>query len=284
MLVCNISLRQFRTIAADIAEAAGTATDSAATLTAWLMVDDNAVARDSIDGFVGAIMVEAANADDAVDAGLLFGAVTVDEPLSAADTLVGALGAVITLNPSDKSAGITLSNGNLSATSINTSNNSVRSTTGISSGNKVYFEVTWSGTAGGASTCVGIASSSVNLGNINTSNGMCLSYQSSGAIWYNAGNTGVAIGAHGSTGTVCVAVDLVNKRFWARVGAGNWNGNATFNPATNTGGVDISTLFTSTPIYVLVGSNSTIPTATVNFGATSFAQTVPSGFAAWNTF
>ena len=81
-----------------------------------------------------------------------------------------------------------------------------------------------------------------------------------GVIWYNGSSTGKTLGGSATAGDfVCVAVDMDNKRFWARRNAGNWNGDATANPATNVGGVDISSVFASNSAYPITTMNSSTP-------------------------
>ena len=74
MLVCNVSLRPPRAaIAADVAEAA-TAADATATgnVVFATLVDDPASVGDIVDAYLGEIMLEAASADAAADAGLVY--------------------------------------------------------------------------------------------------------------------------------------------------------------------------------------------------------------------
>jgi hypothetical protein len=83
-----------------------------------------------------------------------------------------------------------------------------------------------------------------------------------------------------------MAVDLVNQRAWFRVDGGNWNNNASYNPSTNTGGFDISSLFgggIEARVYAAPSATATGTTATLNVGASSFAYTVPSGFSGLST-
>jgi len=92
MLVCSVSLRApRRAIAADLAEAA-TAAD--ATTTGYVvfatLVDDPANVRDTVDAYLGEIMVEAASAADAIDAGLDFNA-AVEEAVMALDLQTAAV-------------------------------------------------------------------------------------------------------------------------------------------------------------------------------------------------
>lgn len=96
MLVCNVSLRPPRAgIAVEIVEAleAGDATATGQVVFATL-VDDPASVRDTIDAYLGEIMVEAASAAATVNAGLVY-AVALDEAVIAADVLSGAVPAVI---------------------------------------------------------------------------------------------------------------------------------------------------------------------------------------------
>jgi hypothetical protein len=75
---------------------------------------------------------------------------------------------------------------------------------------------------------------------------------------------------------------------WFRVGSGNWNNNGANDPATNTGGIDISSLVNGPNNAILPacgGWNTSVSSGTYtgNFGATSFGTAAPSGFSAWNS-
>jgi hypothetical protein len=92
MLVCNVSLRPARAaIAASLAEAA-TAADATATgnVVFATLVDDPANVRDVVDAYLGEIMVEAASAADAIDAGLVY-VTAIDEATTASATESGAV-------------------------------------------------------------------------------------------------------------------------------------------------------------------------------------------------
>jgi hypothetical protein len=92
MLVCNVSLRPPRTaIAADIAETV-TAVDATATgqVVFATLVDDPASVREFVDAYLGEIMLEAASAATAVNAGLTYAAAIVE-----AVTAASALDAVV---------------------------------------------------------------------------------------------------------------------------------------------------------------------------------------------
>lgn len=97
MLVCGVSLRApRRAIAADLTEAA--AADDAST-TGFIifaaLVDDPAAVSDTVDAYIGEIMLEAASASDNIDAGFV-ASVTVVEAVTATDTPDGtAAGAAV---------------------------------------------------------------------------------------------------------------------------------------------------------------------------------------------
>ena len=87
MLINLVSLRGRRAaLAVEIAELAE-AVDAAATgnIVFATLVDDPASVAETVDAYLGEIMVEAASADTVLDAGLAY-AGTIDEAASAADT------------------------------------------------------------------------------------------------------------------------------------------------------------------------------------------------------
>jgi hypothetical protein len=165
-------------------------------------------------------------------------------------------------------------------------NEAVRSTLGATAG-KLYFEITWNVAPTGANTGCGVAYAGAVLGGaLNSSaSGGLITYGTNGNIWYNGFNTGLTLGAFALGNTTCVAIDLPNMRGYLRKGAGLWNGTAGADPASNTGGIDILAVFAANAVFAAVTANMLAnPLATVNFGATAFAQTVPSGFASMNTY
>jgi len=190
-----------------------------------------------------------------------------------------------TWSTTDKSAGMTLSNGNLKASQpSSTGTQFVRSSTGKTTG-KAYCEITWGAPGGGGFDAIGFATSSATATNwITNGTGGLVGWSNNGAFFN--GNNSAATGGACTTGDVaCYAIDLVNKRVWVRKNSGNWNSTAGNDPATNVGGVDISALFPSNALFMMFTSTGqwSASDCTVNFGATAFAQTVPGGFTAWDT-
>jgi len=147
-------------------------------------------------------------------------------------------------------------------------------------GTKFYFEMTVAGSIPFVMLGVGNLSSLFNV-ILSGSGGSFAVFTSNGHIWNNNVDTAINIGAPTAGDVYCYAIDLSNMTGWIRKNGGNWNNSGTANPSTNTGGQNISWL---TPaVYALVASNTSInPIVTINFGASSFAQTIPSGFATWN--
>ncbi|MEJ2435467.1 MAG: hypothetical protein P8Y53_20805, partial [Pseudolabrys sp.] len=76
---------------------------------------------------------------------------------------------------------------------------------------------------------------------------------------------------------MCCAVDLDNRRIWFRKNNGYWNYSSTADPATNSGGFDISAIM-GLGVWPFVTSGVNGAACTFNFGDSAFAQAVPSGF------
>jgi hypothetical protein len=189
-------------------------------------------------------------------------------------SLTTVLGAWTQLNPADKSSNITLSNGNLTATSSNTTAGGARAVDFQFNG-KLYFEAastTWTG----SNTAAGIGSPSWGRSGANSANAV-LAYPN-GDIYINSVHFGATalLGAFVANDVMCFAVDLPNQLVWVRRNAGNWNGSATANPATGVGGFSYSGLFGG--FVAPICSFNAVAAITFDFGDTAFAQTVPSGF------
>jgi len=177
-----------------------------------------------------------------------------------------------TWNPSDKTAGTTLSNGNLTVV-FTATGNGVRSIYSDTAG-KWYWEATFnSGTAPG----IGFANASAALSTVwTTPTNAVVAYNAS--IYVNNVSQGVAITVN-TGNTMAVAIDLGAQRIWFRnvTLSGNWNNNVANNPATNVGGLNIAVL--GTPLFALLAGTGAANWST-NFGATTLAGAVPSGFTA----
>jgi hypothetical protein len=174
-----------------------------------------------------------------------------------------------TWNPSDKAAGITLSNGNLTAAANTTAYDVVRAVKGLSSG-KWYWEVHFDS---GSFSAVGIATASASLSSNLGSDANGWGYNYSGTV-LNNGSTLVTVSSYAIGDYVNVAFDAdAGKLYFGK--NGTWQNSAV--PSSGTGAV--ATGLTSGPYYAAFSNGSSVAcTDTANFGATTFNNTVPSGF------
>ena len=189
--------------------------------------------------------------------------------------------ATTTWNPSDQTANITLSGGNLIATSTTPANGGVRAIDKQVTG-KFYWEITCN-TISGNNAAIGISGGSTDLtlppilgnpGGIGRAG-----VQGSGQVWVDGLSAGVSLGALANGSLVCVAIDCDARLVWFRLGAaGNWNNNATFNPATRTGGVTVTSLNVGVQVYPTFWSALSGQQVTANFGGSAFTGAVPAGF------
>jgi hypothetical protein len=185
-----------------------------------------------------------------------------------------------TWNPSDKSATITLSGtNNLIATCTSGAISTVRAIDKQITG-KFYWEITattvvtahtYGAYSGSASLSAGFATGG------GGSAGTCGVGQT-GNILVDGTNTLINIGSFTSGAVICIAFDVGARLAWFRLGAaGNWNGSASANPATGTGGI-ANTLGDGIPLYPAISLIGNGSVSTANFGDTAFTGTVPSGF------
>lgn len=174
-------------------------------------------------------------------------------------------------------AGVTLSGtNNLTATTSTAAATGVRTIDKQNAG-KYYFEYTVTTWGSVLALGVGIATGTAPFG-AGTINACCAF--NTGQVNYNGTNTGQNIGATANGGVICIALDLTNKLVWFRSGAaGNWNGNATYNPATGVGGISIASIAAGIiPVYGFEECGSSVSVVTANFGDSAFSGAVPSGF------
>lgn len=181
--------------------------------------------------------------------------------------LIGGDTEYATYDPSAKSASITLTNSNLTATGTAGAWKSVKANAGVSTG-KWYWEITIDAVVTGAMVGVGNSAASVNnYAGVDT-NGW--SYGWGGQKWHNAVNT--AYGATWTNGDVIsVALDLVAGKIWFAKN-GVWQNSG--DPAAGTGEAFASVtgpLFPQDSPYSSSGM-------TANFGQSAMIYTVPTGF------
>jgi hypothetical protein len=202
-------------------------------------------------------------------------------PRVAAPKFVGGGISTTAWSATNKNNDFALSNGNLTATAaVFTGGYSIGlATSAVTTAQKRYFEVTINSVSSQAST--GLADSGVSftygrwLGESSNSVG----YENNGNVYAGGSQIGT-VGTYGNGAVISVAVDFAAGKVWFRLNGGNWDGNPTDNPATNTGGFTHGVTGDLYPGYMLQYDNTTPCQVTANFGATAFTYTPPSGFSA----
>ena len=198
-------------------------------------------------------------------------------------------------DPVNKGSSITISNGNLTATPNTAATNYflARSLTNhaLGSTGKFYFEAALAETGTGSiayglcNSSAPTASSAPALTGGGTSTNVAAAYSNAtNGVFIN--NTGSGASPSLVTGhTVGIAVDFSAKLIWIRDIAvpGTWNAGGTANPATGVGGITVAALAAGNYYACLYQFNNTTAggSVTANFGATSYAATIPSGFSNW---
>jgi hypothetical protein len=188
--------------------------------------------------------------------------------------------AATTWNPSAIGAGISLSNGNLTATYTGANaNNSGKANISHLSG-KFYWEIVWNVNGASAADVIGFGTASAGLTNyqIGITDNNSYGWTPSGAVYFQGASV-ASIQSCSVTSTCSIALDIGANLVWFRTDAGNWNNSGTANPATGVGGLSISPL--GTPLFPMFTTFVSGDQLVANFGATAFAQTAPAGFGKW---
>ena len=214
---------------------------------------------------------------------------------SGSDVGIVKVGRVIftTLDAASKSASISLSGGNLVATSASASpDGDIARATDTELFGKYYCEATVTWLDGAGSWALGLVNSNETLSNTaigSTANSIgAYADASGGVIKTNNVATAEKLGGNAGNGDVIgMAVDLDNQRIWFRLNDGNWNDDASADPSVSTGGIDIS------GVQQFKGANYSGPrlspavylkkstvgaSATLNFGQSPFSFLMPKGF------
>lgn len=169
-----------------------------------------------------------------------------------------------TWNPSDKTAGITLSNGDLTAEESSGSYQAVRATTSQTTG-KFYFEITVLYTLSGQELVFGVSTL----------------VDAISANWYGNNYNAVARQTPVAGTVYGVAYDCATGKMWYSSN-GTWVGDpaaGTGETETNSGGLGSAVA----PYFASDNTTSSPHGVTANFGATAFAYTPPAGFDPWDT-
>jgi len=213
-------------------------------------------------------------------------------PLAVYGSAVTA-GSTTTLNPASIFECV-LSNGNLTATHDAIQDNwaCAFSTTTSTTGKKYCEVVTTVGDSNNGfigvadAAFVAAMSGGTNLGGNTGGNRKSVGYGYNGAVQIEGSNlTGSPIQGQVLNHIVAVAVDFSAKLIWYKdlTAGSNWNNTGGADPATGTGGLDISQL-TNSPFSFAVGpgfDHTSGANYTVNFGGSAYTGSVPSGFSNW---
>lgn len=107
-------------------------------------------------------------------------------------------------------------------------------------------------------------------------------------IIFGDGLTYVATGGLGSGGAwaagdvVSMAINIDAKTFWFRVNGGNWNANATYDPAAGVGGYSfVNANAGDGPWFPYVVLSTSADKIEANFGGKAYSYPPPSGFRNW---
>lgn len=192
--------------------------------------------------------------------------------------------AIVTWNPADTGPNIAFSNVNLTLTTTGGSFESCRATASFASPLKIYMEHKVTGGTL-ADVLVGVGSNAAGLNGQFTGQGTnSIGYQLSTGQVLRGGSVQSTIQTGAINDVICVAwiPDVGISLIWVRTNGGNWNNSGAANPATGVGGIPMGGVggVGGGPFPMATGAGSSVLTS--NFGATAFAQAVPSGFGSPN--
>lgn len=182
------------------------------------------------------------------------------------------------LNPADTSASITLSNTNHTATCNAAGSHASRGINSHSSG-KWYLEYNTISFTSGGSSGIGFASSSQTLDGSPSGS----SYLDAGGTLHEPNGSTVSTGSGAPDGhVISFAIDLDANKMWVRYDGGSWFGSASGDPVAGTNGLDISSRSAGAYFPYINLQNNAPPHATINGGDSTFSESVPTGYTAWD--
>lgn len=179
-----------------------------------------------------------------------------------------------TWSPTDKTAGWTLSEGNLRATENTSNNENIRSTVVIPASGKYYFEVYNHNTSDRA---VGLRAASDSINNNLAVGSHCAVRSSSGARFAGGGfsNGGVGGGNYGATAVVMYAVDRDNDKAWFGLN-GTWTGSG--DPVAGTNNTFGLPSTGDILVYMWAENNSDSCDANLRPDSSTWSYSPPTGF------
>jgi hypothetical protein len=104
-----------------------------------------------------------------------------------------------------------------------------------------------------------------------------IGWENQGSSWVLGTGTASALPTYTTGDVIGIAVDAGLKKLWMNKNGGSWQGGSSPNPATGSGGWDLSTLFTreNGVLPAVCGNGTNLPVWTMNFGGSAFAFTNP---------
>ena len=181
-------------------------------------------------------------------------------------------------NVNDKTASITLSNNDKTATFTAAGQQAVRSTQLRANGSagKYYVEFRYGGSA--VADYVGVEKASEGL---TSPAEIIYLHGATGTINVGAAQVGSLGRAALTTDVTCMAWDALTEQAWFRFNNGLWNNNAAADPATGIGGVDASSMSAANFALYTFGVNDTGAAVTVCTEVAEFTQVPPESFLSW---
>lgn len=176
-----------------------------------------------------------------------------------------------------------LTGNNLTATHTTTNANSGARVLPVVNTGKFYFEIKLI-TGHGAFDSMGLLSAGVTYTNfaVAGAGANTLTVSRGGNVVINGTTvvTAANMGAFVPNDVCGIAVDHAAHKAWVRRNAGNWNANAAADPVAGTNSLTLPSVALA-PGVCFAGTGTAINDAyTANFGASAFANAVPSGFTA----
>lgn len=190
---------------------------------------------------------------------------------------------VVTWNPADKAANMSLANGNLDAINLgNVEYNGVRGTTAFTT-SKRYIEYKIIATPTPAAVFVGLANINLDVNNSNPvpSGDAQILWRGNGTVWFESTPSGNSL-TYAANDVCCLAIDRDTGKVWINKNNGAWLGGG--DPAT--GATPTGTIASGLASYPLhITDNAPAGSFNVRIHGDSSNQdfSPPSGFSSWTS-
>lgn len=187
-----------------------------------------------------------------------------------------------TLDPVTSSANMVLSNGNLTATRNTTTNGTTMRAASTTAKVDRYFEATFTFANFNGAIAIWDASTGGTSGVFGT-NDSSIVYNSDGTV-KTSGATAITGTSYSAAGTHTVACAIRSGKVYFALWNGSsmaWQGS---DPVAQTGGIAINTtFFPLASVHAAASLDWGADAVTLNFGASAFLSSPPTGTVAWNS-